>query len=66
MQFSKDGLTWSEVMPYKKTSIWTLEDGSDAKLVYVRFRDRDGNWSEPISNTSSQVLSPKNLRIISE
>jgi hypothetical protein len=65
MQFSNDGKTWSEVRPFSKTASWKL---SNTNTVYARFRDRDGNWSEVVSNDGSGPDSPQppdNLRIIS-
>jgi hypothetical protein len=68
MQFSNDGITWSEVRPYSQSTNWKLSSGGGPKTVYARFRDRDGNWSEVVSSNGSGTPSPQppgNLRIIS-
>ncbi len=51
MQFSNNGVEWSEVRQYANMTIWTLtDDGQNPKLVYARFRDCDGNWCESVSD----------------
>ena len=50
MQFSNDGSTWSEVRVYSVSSSWTL---AGMLTVYARFRDCDGNWSDPVSGQGS-------------
>jgi hypothetical protein len=49
MQFSDDGLAWSEVRPFARTATWRLTGEPGAKQVFARFRDADGNWSAPVS-----------------
>jgi len=51
MQFSNNGVEWSEARPYANVTAWTLsDDGDNPKIVYARFRDCDGNWSEPLAD----------------
>ena len=66
MQFSNDGVTWSEVRVYSQSTSWTLPDGEGNKTIYARFRDRDGNWSQPVSASSIYVTisPPPNLKIL--
>jgi hypothetical protein len=60
MQFSLDSHNWSAVMPYAPSiNIGFLIENPSEK-VYVRVRDRDGNWSGSVGN----ILPPKNLRAI--
>jgi hypothetical protein len=53
MQFSDDGSSWSEVIPYSSTHDWTLSSGTGVNTVYARFRDVDGNWSSVTTDTIS-------------
>lgn len=63
MQFSNDSQTWSEVRPYSQSTTWTMADGEGTKTVYARFRDRHGNWSEPVSSSASAVPGARSLRL---
>ncbi|MEI7672495.1 MAG: chitobiase/beta-hexosaminidase C-terminal domain-containing protein, partial [Deltaproteobacteria bacterium] len=45
MQFSNDGINWSDPEPYSATKSWALSAGNGAKTVYVRFADTLGNWT---------------------
>lgn len=51
MQFSNDNLTWSAPEDYKTTKTWELTSVDGQKTVYVKFSDKSGNWSEPVSDT---------------
>jgi hypothetical protein len=51
MQFSNDGVNWHEVEPYSSSHAWTLTDGYGDKTVFARFRDVDGNWGDPVTDT---------------
>ncbi|MBN2477317.1 MAG: PKD domain-containing protein, partial [Pirellulales bacterium] len=51
MQFSSDGVTWSQVEAYSASYVWTLSGGEGTKTVYARFRDVDANWSDPVSTS---------------
>jgi PKD repeat protein len=64
MQFSNDGVIWSEVRPYSQSTSWTLPDGEGDKIIYARFRDRHGNWSQPASSTDGTISPPSNLKIL--
>lgn len=47
MQFSNDGHAWSEPTPFAREYQWTLSPEDGKKVVYGRFKDEAGNWSEP-------------------
>ncbi|MGI6294711.1 MAG: DNRLRE domain-containing protein [Armatimonadota bacterium] len=49
MQFSNDGVSYSAAEPYATSKSYTLSSGDGTKAVYVRFRDKVGNWSAPVS-----------------
>lgn len=53
MSFSSDGITWSAAEAYSQTKPWTLTAGDGNKKVYVKFLDKFGRWSVPVS---SEVL----------
>ena len=63
MQFSNNGVTWSQVRPYNESTNWIL---SETQTVYVRFRDRDGNWSQPVSATLGALAAPTGLSIVAQ
>ena len=48
--FSNDGVSWSDVKSYSNSYSWKLAAGSGQRSVYARFRDRDGNWGEVVSD----------------
>ncbi|TBL71075.1 S-layer homology domain-containing protein [Paenibacillus thalictri] len=43
MQFSNDGVNWSEWEPYATTKAWTLSYGNGTKTVYMKLKDKVGN-----------------------
>jgi YD repeat-containing protein len=45
MRFSNDNLTYSTPQAYGTSSSWTLEACDGDKIVYVKFQDTAGNWS---------------------
>jgi len=52
MQFSNDGINWSEPEAYAGEKSWGLPCPPDGpKTVYVKFKDAAGNWSDPVSDT---------------
>ncbi len=51
MQFSEDGVTWTEREPFNSKKDWTLSEGNGLKTVYVRFYDGAGNRSVTYSAT---------------
>ncbi|MDI6793281.1 MAG: putative Ig domain-containing protein, partial [bacterium] len=51
MQFSNDETTWSTPEAYTSTKVWTLTTGDGTKIVYVKFKDNAGNWSDAYSDT---------------
>jgi hypothetical protein len=68
MQLSNDGLHYSDWLTYTISyRPWSLEAGDNQiKTVYVRFQDRAGNISVPVSDTIfymelPPVLSPSPL-----
>lgn len=46
---SNDGVTWSAWTMYQFTKEWTVPSGDGTKKVYVRFQDKAGNVSVPVS-----------------
>jgi len=64
MQFSNDDVTYSSPEPYATTKTWTLLDGDGEKTVFVKFKDADGNWSEPVSDTINLDTVAPNLVIL--
>lgn len=76
MEFSNDNSTWSTPEIYATTKIWTIPLGDGTKTVYVKFRDRAGNWSAVypdtiildttapvISNVGASEISSKSAKI---
>ncbi|MFH1855661.1 MAG: hypothetical protein ABH836_00340 [Candidatus Omnitrophota bacterium] len=52
MQIANDpNVGWAGPWPFAATRNWTLPWGNGTKTVYARFKDKAGNWSEPISDT---------------
>ena len=49
MRFSNDGRSYAVSEPYAGTKAWTLAGGEGRKVVYVKFKDKAGNWSQPAS-----------------
>jgi len=49
VSMSNDGVTWSRWTMYQFTKDWEIPPGDGQKKVYVRFRDRAGNISTPVS-----------------
>jgi hypothetical protein len=47
------GEPWTEWKKYAPRADWKLSEGDGQKLVYVQFRDRAGNKSEPIKATTT-------------
>ncbi|MDD5005588.1 MAG: hypothetical protein PHS93_03685 [Candidatus Omnitrophica bacterium] len=60
MQFSNDGSHWSTAEPYVHSKNWTLSEGEGEKIVYVKFKDRAGNWSESFSDAIILDTTPPN------
>jgi len=51
MQFSNDGVIWSEWEPYRTSKSYTLEAPDDSKNIYIRVRDDVGDCG-PIDQDS--------------
>ena len=51
MQFSNDNINWTTSEDYATTKSWTLTSGDGTKTVYVKFKDKAGNWSDTVSDT---------------
>ena len=45
MQFSNDGVQWSDSEPYAVNKTWFLSGGDGEKFIYVKYADAAGNWS---------------------
>ncbi|MCM8792760.1 MAG: hypothetical protein NC826_06470 [Candidatus Omnitrophica bacterium] len=51
MQFSNDNINWSIPEAYATIKSWTLLTGDGEKRVYVKFKDKAGNWSQTYSDS---------------
>jgi hypothetical protein len=51
MQFKNDGSTYSSPEPYAATKPWTLAAADGTRVLYVKFKDKAGNWSAPYTDT---------------
>ena len=51
MSFLNEGAAWSNWEDYNTTKHWDLLPGTGLRTVYVRFTDRAGNISIPVSST---------------
>ncbi len=51
MSFSTDNITWTTAEIYAATKAWTFAAGNGNKTVYVKFSDKYGRWSAPVSVT---------------
>ncbi|MGG1519085.1 cadherin repeat domain-containing protein [Paenibacillus oryzisoli] len=49
MQFSEDGITWTDWEAYSETKAFTLPDGNGVKTIYAKVKDAVGNESDPIN-----------------
>lgn len=65
MQFSNDTHYWLSVENYKGLKKWELGEGDGEKIVYVKYGDAAGNWSEPISASIILDMSLPGLKISS-
>lgn len=50
-QFSNDNLNWPAAEYYSSVKSWSMALGEGQKKVYVKFKDRAGNWSAVYSDT---------------
>ena len=50
MQFSNDGIHWSVPEDFNVQRRWNLTHGSGPRVVSVKVRDHDGNWSGIITS----------------
>ncbi len=53
MRFSEDAENWSGFQSFRETASLTLSEGFGEKSVFVQYRDRAGNLSEPIGSDIS-------------
>jgi len=51
MSFSSDNITYTTPQTYGANKSWTFSTGDGNKTVYVKFLDKSGRWSTPISVT---------------
>jgi len=51
MSFSSDNVTYTTAEVYGVTKSWTFSTGDANKTVYVKFLDKSGKWSAPVSVT---------------
>jgi len=57
MRFSEDAENWSGFQSFRTETSFTLSDGFGDRSVFVQFRDRAGNLSEPIGSQISVSFS---------
>lgn len=57
---SNNGSSYSTWQSYATSKLWTLSSGDGTKYVYVEFRDKSGNISSPISDTTIMDTTPPN------
>jgi hypothetical protein len=50
VSLSNDGVTWL-TRDYAQSQSWTLSAGNGKRTVWAKWRDRAGNWSDPVSAT---------------
>ena len=50
MRFSNNGITYSSWQAYEESVLWTLQDGSGNKTVYVQFKDEAGLTSTSVDS----------------
>ncbi|MFC1745363.1 hypothetical protein ACFL35_15320, partial [Candidatus Riflebacteria bacterium] len=50
MQFSNDGVNWSNLVPVATSYNWTLSGGEATKTVYARYTDKAGNVSKTLTD----------------
>jgi photosystem II stability/assembly factor-like uncharacterized protein len=73
-QLSNDGNTWSEPSAYPKDSQafevtnWDLKqyggtNNDGLKIVYVRYKDVSGNWSNPITDSINVDATPPSISV---
>ncbi len=51
MSFSSNNVTYTTAEVYAATKAWTFAAGDGNKTVYVKFLDKSGKWSTPVSVT---------------
>jgi len=51
MQFSDDGWTWSDWVPYAPSAGYTISSGDGVKTVYFRAKDHAGNVADTVSDS---------------
>lgn len=57
MRFSEDGENWTGFQPFREQTSLTLSNDFGEKNVFVQFRDRADNLSEPIQSQISLIFS---------
>ncbi len=60
MKISNDGSSWS-TFAYSATKAWTLTAGDGIKTVYVKFKDRAGNWMQKPASPFGVTIIPANF-----
>ncbi|GEM_PF-6936216 len=58
MCFSTNGTTYSSAEAFASQRIFTLPTGSGLKRVYVKYKDRAGNWSAVYNDSITLNMSP--------
>jgi hypothetical protein len=61
MQFSDDGWTWTDWVPYAATGTFTLQSGDGVKTVYFRAKDHAGNVADTVTDTITLDTQPPQI-----
>lgn len=64
MQFSNDNAVWTVPEPYTVSKVYTLTSGNGQKTVYVRFKDKAGNWSGSFYDTVFLDITAPSMPIV--
>ncbi len=51
MKFSNDNETWSDPVDFSEEYSWPLLRGDGSKTLYVKVRDKDGNWTAVLQDS---------------
>ena len=51
MQFSDDGWTWSDWVPFASSATYSISSGDGVKTIFFRVKDHAGNVADTVSDT---------------
>ena len=65
MQFSDDGWTWTDWVPYAPSGTYTIPSGDGVKTVYFRVKDHAGNQADTVNDTITlDTLPPQIYNVV--